>query len=328
VVAVRTLVTGGLGFMGSNFVHHLVSKGEEVTILDALTYAGRRENVKGIEGEVDLVIGDLRDQRAVEEVVARCDYVCHFGAETHIDRSIADPRPFVETNVMGTFNLLEAARRHGVEKFVLISSSEIYGTALRAPMDEEHPLNPQSPYAATKAAADRMCSAYHETYGAPVMVVRAFNNYGPRQFPEKLIPFFTLRALHDLPLPVYGDGKYSRDYLYVEDFCRGVEGARSARAEGEAINLATGRDLMVVDIARMILERLGKPLSLITHVEDRPGHVRRLIGSNKKAEALLGWRPSTAFEEGLPKTIDWYLGNEWWWRPLRGRFAMPLEKAP
>ncbi len=324
----RTLVTGGLGFMGSNFVHHLVSKGEEVKVLDSLTYAGRRENIRGIEGKVELVIGDLRDSKAVDRVVDNCDFVCHFGAETHIDRSIADPKPFVETNVVGTFNLLEASRRRGVQKFVLISSSEIYGTAVRAPMDEEHPLNPQSPYAATKVAADRLCFAYHETYEMPIVVVRAFNNYGPRQFPEKLIPFFTLRGLHDLPLPVYGDGRYSRDYLYVEDFCKGVDMARFAKADGEAINLATGRDLMVIDIAKMILGRLKKPLDLIAHVKDRPGHVRRLIGSYDKAERLLGWRPATPFEEGLPGTVDWYLSNEWWWRPLQDQFAKPLETAP
>ncbi len=324
----RTLVTGGLGFMGSNFLHHLVSKGEEVTVLDSLTYAGRRENIKGIEDKIDLVIGDLRDPDVVDKVVDKCNFICHFGAETHIDRSIADPKPFVETNVVGTFNLLEASRRRGVEKFVLISSSEIYGTAMRVPMDEEHPLNPQSPYAATKAAADRLCFAYHQTYGMPIIVVRAFNNYGPRQFPEKLIPFFTLRGLHDLPLPVYGDGKYSRDYLHVEDFCDGVERARFARADGEAINLATGRDLMVIDIARMILDRLGKPLSLISHVQDRPGHVRRLIGSYERARKLLGWKPATSFEEGLPRTVDWYLSNEWWWTPLRSQFSKVLAESP
>jgi len=317
-----------MGFMGSNFVHHLVAKGEEVTVLDSLTYAGRRENIKGIEEKVELVIGDLRDPEAVERAVEDCDFICHFGAETHIDRSIREPRPFLEANVMGTFNLLEAARRRGVERFVMISSSEIYGTALRVPMDEDHPLRPQSPYAATKLAAERMCFAWHETYGMPTVIVRAFNNYGPRQFPEKLIPFFTLRALHDLPLPVYGDGRYSRDYLYVGDFCAGVDRARSAEADGEALNLATGRDLMVVDIARMILERLGKPLSLITHVSDRPGHVRRLIGGYERARRLLGWEPTVAFEEGLPRTVKWYQENEWWWRPLREQFSGPIATAP
>lgn len=322
----KTLVTGGLGFMGSNFVRYLIKDSEEeVVIFDALTYAGRLENIQDIRNRLDVRIQNLRDYDRVAEAVKGCDYICHFGAETHIDRSIKEPKPFIEANVEGTFNLLEAARKFDVEKFVLISSSEIYGTAKKVPMDEEHPINPQSPYAATKAAADRLCYAYNQTYDLPTFIIRAFNNYGPRQFPEKLIPFFTLRALHDMRLPVYGDGKYSRDYVYVVDFCEGVSDARKHGPAGEVVNFATGRDIEVVEIAKRILQHLRKPESLIVHVEDRPGHVRRLVGTYEKARKLMRWEPKTSFETGLGETIDWYLHNEWWWTSLKEQFAGSMQ---
>jgi len=312
------LVTGGLGFMGSSFVRYALEKWPEdrIIILDALTYAGRRENIAGIEDKVDLVIDDLKNWTIMSKLVSKADVVFHFAAQTHIDRSIVDPVPFVESNIIGTFNLLEVSRRSNIEKFVYVSSSEIYGTAVRIPMEEDHPLNPQSPYAATKLSGDRMCYAYHMTYGLPVTIIRAFNNYGPRQFPEKLIPYFTIRALHNLRLPVYGDGKYSRDYLYVFDFCEALARTREARCNGEAINVSTGRDIDVISIARMILKHLGKSEELISHVADRPGHVRRLVGDRKKAKQLLDWEPKTKFEDGIAKTIDWYEDNSWWWKPL------------
>lgn len=329
---VKILVTGGLGFMGSNFVRYLVENRpkDEVVVYDSLSYSGRLENLKDIRAKLVTLIRDLRNKDDVHKSVKGVDVIYHFAAETHIDRSIADPAPFIESNITGTFNLLEAARKHDTEKFIFISSSEVYGTALKVPMDEDHPTNPRSPYAATKIAGDRLCFAYYETYGMPITILRPFNNYGPRQFPEKLIPFFALRALHDQSLPVYGDGQYSRDYTYVFDFCEATEKAEKIEAYGEVINVATGKDVKVIDIAHMILDYLDKPKSLIEHVEDRPGHVRRLIGSKEKAKRLLGWAPKTSFEDGLKKTIEWYLQNDWWWHPLSDQFmkaTLPWKKS-
>ncbi|MFQ6085287.1 MAG: dTDP-glucose 4,6-dehydratase [Candidatus Bathyarchaeia archaeon] len=328
----RLLVTGGLGFMGSDFVWYLVENhpGDEVVVFDALSYSGRRENLEGIGGKVTTLVRDLRDRKAIDEALEGVDAVFHFGAETHINRSIADPKPFIESNVVGTFNLLEAARKMDTERLIFISSSEVYGTAMTVPMDESHPLNCQSPYAATKVAGDRLCFSYYQTYGMPILILRPFNNFGPRQFPEKLIPFFILRALHDQFLPVYGDGQYSRDYTYVFDFCEAVDRAGKVDKKGEVINVATGKDEKVIDIAHMILDHIGKPSDLIRHVEDRPGHVRRLVGSYEKAKRILGWEPATPFEEGLKKTVDWYLHNEAWWKPLSDQFmkvALPWKKS-
>ena len=313
----KILVTGGLGFIGSNFVRYLVDRGEDdVVIFDALTYAGRLDNIRGIEDKVEVLIKDIRDFHAISSAAKDADMVYHFAAESHVDRSIADPRPFMETDFIGAYNVLEAVRQEEVDKLIYISTSEVYGTALREPMDEDHPINPQSPYAAPKAGADRMCYAYYCTYGLPVIILRPFNNYGPRQFPEKLIPHFITRAYYDKPLPVYGDGLYSRDWLYVKDNCEAIYKAQESNAYGEAINLGTGEDTNVITIARLILRYMNKPEELIIHVEDRPGHVRRHISSTEKAEKLLGWRARTKFTEGLRKTVDWYLANKWWWEPL------------
>jgi len=248
------------------------------------------------------------------------DVIVNAAAESHVEKSIAEgAREFVTTNVEGTQILLDAIREAPVERFILISSSEVYGTAERAPMDEEHPLNPRSPYAATKAGADRLAYAYYVTYGLPIVIVRPFNNYGPRQHPEKVIPRFITQALRDKPLTIHGDGHASRDWLYVDDDAEAIEAVIAAPLEhvaGEVLNVATGLDIPVTDIADAVLEALGKPASLKTHVTERPGQVDRHIGSTEKIERLTGWRARTSFDDGLARTIDWYRENEAWWREI------------
>jgi dTDP-glucose 4,6-dehydratase len=320
----RVLVTGGAGFISSAFVRHLLERTPyEVVSLDALTYAGNLENLADVMSHerLSFVHGDIRDADLVAEVVAECDVIVNAAAESHVEKSIAEGAgEFVTTNVEGTQILLDAIREAPVERFVLISSSEVYGTALDAPMDEEHPLNPRSPYAATKAGADRLAYSYFVTYGLPVVILRPFNNYGPRQHPEKVIPRFITSALLDEPLTVHGEGEATRDWLYVEDDAEAVEAAIEADADtvvGEVINVATGLEIPVSEIADLVLERLGKPQSLKTFVEERPGQVDRHIGSTEKAGRLLGWAARTSFEEGLGRTVEWYRDNEAWWRAVR-----------
>jgi dTDP-glucose 4,6-dehydratase len=332
VTAKRILVTGGAGFISSNFARHLLSATpHEVVLLDALTYAGNLDNLADVIGHdrLSFVHGDIRDHDLVADVVADVDVIVNAAAESHVEKSILEgASEFVTTNVEGTQILLDAIRRRPVERFVLFSSSEVYGTAECAPMDEDHPLNPRSPYAATKAGADRLAYAYHVTYGLPIVIVRPFNTYGPYQHPEKLIPRFATQALCDEPITIHGDGHASRDWVFVDDIAEGVEAAIEAELDavaGEVINLATGRDLSVAEIADLVLDALGKPGSLRTHVPERPGQVDRHVGSTEKAERLLGWRARTLFEDGLERTIAWYRDNRSWWEsPLR---AQPIETS-
>jgi dTDP-glucose 4,6-dehydratase len=324
----RVLVTGGAGFISSNFVRHLLDATPyEVISLDALTYAGNMENVADVMGHerLSFVHGDIRDPELVAEVVADVDVIVNAAAESHVEKSIEEgASEFVTTNVEGTQILLDAIRRTPVERFILFSSSEVYGTAERAPMDEDHPLNPRSPYAATKAGADRLAYAYWTTYALPIAIVRPFNNYGPYQHPEKVVPRFITAALRDEPLTVHGDGHASRDWVYVDDVAEAIEAAIAAddSVHGEVINLATGRDIAVGLIADMVLERLGKPASLKVNTPERPGQVDRHIGSTDKGERLLGWRARTSFEDGLERTIGWYDQNRAWWEsPLRQESA-------
>jgi dTDP-glucose 4,6-dehydratase len=324
----RVLVTGGAGFISSNFIRHLLrSTPYEVVSLDALTYAGNIENLADVisHERLSFVHGDIRDSRLVRDVVAGVDVIVNAAAESHVEKSIAEgAREFVTTNVEGTQILLDAMREAPLERFILISSSEVYGTARYAPMDEEHPLEPRSPYAATKAGADRLAYAYHVTYELPIVIVRPFNNYGPRQHPEKVIPRFITQALDDEPLSVHGDGGASRDWLYVDDDAEAIEAIIEAPIEvvaGETINIATGLDVAVAEIAELVLELLGRPSSLRENVEERPGQVRRHIGSTDKAERLLGWRAQTRFEDGLERTVAWYRENEAWWRAILGTEA-------
>jgi dTDP-glucose 4,6-dehydratase len=327
VGAKRVLVTGGAGFISSNFIRHLLhATPYEVVSLDALTYAGNVENLADVMSHerLSFVHGDIRDEGLVRDVVAEVDVIVNAAAESHVEKSIEDgATEFVTTNVQGTRVLLDAIRQRPVERFILISSSEVYGTAQYAPMDEEHPLLPRSPYAATKAGADRLAFSYYVTYDLPIVIARPFNNYGPRQHPEKVIPRFIVQALCDEPLTVHGDGSASRDWLYVEDDAEAIVGLIEAELEdlaGEVINVATGVDITIEQIADRVLEVLGKPAELKQRVPDRPGQVHRHIGSTEKAERLLEWRARTSFEAGLERTVSWYRENESWWRPVR-----PLE---
>ena len=320
----RVLVTGGAGFISSNVIRYLLrATPYEVVSLDALTYAGNLENLADVMSHerLSFVHGDIRDAELVAEVVTECDVIVNAAAESHVEKSIAEgAREFVTTNVEGTQILLDAIREAPVERFVLISSSEVYGTALGSRMDEEHALNPRSPYAATKAGADRLAYAYFVTYGLPIVILRPFNNYGPRQHPEKVIPRFITSALLDEPLTVHGDGHASRDWLFVDDDAEAIEAAIETDLDavaGEVINVATGVDITVSEIADLVLEQLGKPESLKTFVPERPGQVDRHIGSTEKARRLLGWDARTSFEGGLARTVEWYRDNEAWWRVVR-----------
>jgi dTDP-glucose 4,6-dehydratase len=321
----RVLVTGGAGFISSNFIRHLLKATPyEVVSVDALTYAGNLDNLTDVIGHerLSLVHGDIRDPRLVEDVVRDVDVIVNAAAESHVQKSIEQgASEFVTTNVEGTQILLDAVRRHPVERFILISSSEVYGTAERAPMDEEHPLNPRSPYAATKAGADRLAYAYWVTYELPIVIVRPFNNYGPFQHPEKVIPRFITQALRNEPLTVHGDGHASRDWIFVEDVAEAIEAVISAHIEdvaGEVVNLATGIDISVAAIAELVLAGVGPTSSITVHTPERPGQVDRHIGSTDKAERLLGWRARTSFEDGLERTIAWYEQNRLWWEAAEG----------
>jgi dTDP-glucose 4,6-dehydratase len=316
----RVLVTGGCGFIPSSFIRHLLAESPyDVVSLDALTYAGNIANLADVidHERLSFVHGDIRDPDLVGEVVAEVDVIVNAAAESHVEKSILEgASEFVTTNVEGTQILLDAIRETPVERFILISSSEVYGTAESDPMDEEHPLNPRSPYAATKAGADRLAYAYHVTYDLPIVVVRPFNNYGPFQHPEKVIPRFITQALEDEPLTIHGDGAASRDWLYVTDDAEAIQAVIEADVgaiAGEVVNVATGVDISVSRIADLVLEGLGKPPSLKEHVDERPGQVDRHIGSTDKAERLLGWRARTSFETGLERTIAWYAENRAWW---------------
>jgi len=321
----RLLVTGGAGFIGSNFVRYMLKKKEDVRVivLDALTYAGNLDNFPDWVWENPnfcFFEGDIRDETLVRNLMRNVDMVIHFAAETHVDRSIDNSSPFISTDIKGTQVLLEAIRREPVDRFIHIATSEVYGSALKVPMDEEHPLNPQSPYAAAKAGADRIAYSYYITYNLPVVIIRPFNNYGPNQFPEKLIPLFITNAIDDQPLPVYGTGKNTRDWVYVKDCVKAFEkliDVEIGKIKGEVLNLGSGKDTDVITITEIILNELGKDKSLIKFVTDRLGHVKRHISSTEKAKRILGWETTTEFEEGLISTVKWYKDNEQWWRKIK-----------
>jgi dTDP-glucose 4,6-dehydratase len=322
----RVLVTGGAGFISSNFICHLLEATPyEVVTLDALTYAGNLENLADVMSHprLSFVHGDIRDAALVRELVEGVDVIVNAAAESHVEKSIEHgASEFVTTNVEGTQILLDAIRAAPVERFILISSSEVYGTAESAPMDEEHALNPRSPYAATKAGADRLAYSYWTTYDLPIVIVRPFNNYGPRQHPEKVVPRFITQALANEPLTIHGDGHASRDWLYVTDDAEAIERVIETPIDalaGEVLNVATGIDISVNDIAGMVLSVLGKPAELRSHVPERLGQVDRHIGSTDKAERLLGWRARTSFEDGLERTVAWYRDNEAWWKAILAR---------
>jgi dTDP-glucose 4,6-dehydratase len=319
----RVLVTGGAGFISSAFVRHLLAHTTyEVLLLDALTYAGSLHNLAGVidHERLSFVRGDVRDTALVRDVVAEVDVIVNAAAESHVEKSIAEgASEFVTTNVEGTQILLDAIRATPVERFILISSSEVYGTARSDPMDELHPLEPRSPYAATKAGGDRLAYSYHVTYGLPIVIARPFNNYGPRQHPEKVIPRFILQALRGEPLTVHGAGAATRDWLYVDDDAEAIEALIAAPlgdVAGEVVNIATGIDISVSAVAALVLDAVGDPAVGKVHVTDRPGQVERHVGSTAKLARLTGWHARTGFAEGLARTVAWYRDNESWWTRL------------
>jgi len=319
----RLLVTGGAGFIGANFVRHVLESGPHRLVnLDLLTYAGNLENLAGLEDREGyrFVKGDILDQPRVEALLEeeRIEAVVHFAAESHVDRSITGPRPCMDTNIVGTQSMLEAARRVGVERFLQVGTDEVYGSlGSTGFFTEDMPLAPNSPYAASKASADLVCRAYHHTFDVPVIITRCSNNYGPYQFPEKLIPLMIANALEDKPLPVYGDGKNVRDWLFVEDHCRALLRVLEAGAPGGIYNIGGHNEMENIAIVRRLLELLGKDESLIRYVTDRPGHDRRYAIDAGHIERELGWTPAHVFEDGLEATVKWYLDNREWWEKVR-----------
>ena len=318
---VKVLVTGGAGFIGSNFVRYALAAHPdwEVTTLDKLTYAGRLENLESVQGSPRhrFVKGDVADAAVAAPLVKDSDIVVHFAAETHVDRSIRNAGEFITTDVYGTFVLLEAARENrGLRRFVQISTDEVYGSVPAGSSKETDELRPRNPYSASKAGADRLAYSYWATYDVPVIVTRASNNYGPNQFPEKIIPLFITNLIDDIPVPLYGDGQNERDWLHVDDHCRGVDLLIGKGEPGEVYNIGGGNEVKNVDLTHRILELVGKPKTLIQPVADRPGHDRRYSLDTSKLQSL-GWRPRHAFQQGLAETVDWYKQNERWWRPIK-----------
>jgi dTDP-glucose 4,6-dehydratase len=315
---VRLLVTGAAGFIGSTYVRVVLDArpGDELVVLDKLTYAGRRENLAGLEDRIVFLEGAIEDPHTAREAMEGCDAVVNFAAESHVDRSIADQDVFARTHVIGTSVLLDAVRELGVSRYVQVSTDEVYGSIERGSFTEESPLDPSSPYSATKAAGDLLVSAHVHTYGVEALICRGSNNYGPRQYPEKLIPLCVLNALAGDRLPVYGDGRQVRNWLYVEDFARAIDTVLLNGAPGGAYNVGGPDEEENIQVVRRILELTGRDGSLIEHVTDRPGHDRRYSLASDKVKRL-GWEPLVRFEEGLPRTVDWYRENEWWWRPIR-----------
>jgi dTDP-glucose 4,6-dehydratase len=318
---VKVLVTGGAGFIGSNFVRYGIAAHDDwtVTTLDKLTYAGRLENLASVSDHPRhrFVQGDIADPAVAAPLVREADVVVNFAAETHVDRSIKNAGDFITTDVYGTFVLLEAARENpSLRRFIQISTDEVYGSVPVGSSTETDELKPRNPYSASKAGADRLAYSYWATYKVPVVITRASNNYGPNQFPEKIIPLFITNLIDDIPVPLYGDGQNERDWLHVEDHCRGVDLLIDKGVSGEVYNIGGGNQVKNVDLTHRILELVGKPPSLIKPVADRPGHDRRYSLSTAKLESL-GWAPRENFESGLAATVRWYRENESWWRPIK-----------
>lgn len=316
----RFLVSGGAGFIGSNFVRHLLDSHPDyhVTVLDKLTYAGNLDNLLDVQDNprYRFVKGDICDQPLVDELVPQCQVVVNFAAESHVDRSLLDPGAFLRTDVQGTYVLLEAARCHGVELFLQVSTDEVYGSIPEGSFLEADPLSPSSPYAASKAGGDLLALAYHTSFGLPVIITRSSNNFGPYQYPEKFIPLFITNAIDSEPLPIYGDGLQVRDWLYVLDNCRAIDLVIHEGSPGEVYNIGAGNEWVNIEVAKLILRLLGKPKDLMRHVTDRPGHDRRYSVDCTKVRAL-GWAPSRSHEAAMEESVQWYLDNQWWWRKIK-----------
>ena len=316
------LVTGGCGFIGSNFVRYMIEKYPEVKIcnLDKMTYAGNEENLLDLKEEqrYKFFKGDIADNVLVEKIIReeKVDTVVNFAAETHVDRSIADPGSFITTDMYGVYVLLENSKKYNVERFIQISTDEVYGSIENGSFNEESPLNPRNPYSASKAGGDRLAFSYFATYGVPVIVTRASNNFGPYQYPEKLIPLFVTNALEGESLPLYGDGKNIRDWLHVLDHCEAIDFVLTNGKLGEVYNIAGGNEMENIKITEMVLEILDKPKTLIKPVKDRLGHDRRYSLDGSKLKEL-GWSARHKFKEALEQTVKWYVANKWWWKKLK-----------
>jgi dTDP-glucose 4,6-dehydratase len=314
------LVTGGAGFIGSNFVRYMAKKYPEykIVVLDALTYAGNRENLQDLEGSPSYEFhhGSICDKKIVEQLVKRCQVIINFAAETHVDRSILEAGTFIQTDVVGTFTLLEAAKKYKILRYIQISTDEVYGSIDSGSFVEVSPLQPNSPYSASKASGDLLVRAYHRTYGLPTIITRSSNNYGPYQYPEKLIPLFITNAMEDRPLPLYGDGKNVRDWLYVVDNCEAIDVVLHKGKDGEVYNIGGGNEMENIQITELILKFLERPKSLIKPVADRLGHDRRYSVDISKMKNL-GWKPRYHFEQALQETVQWYQQNESWWRHIK-----------
>jgi len=317
---VRLVVTGGAGFIGSNFVRFMLRRYDdlEVVNLDKLTYAGNLENLADVENDAryTFVKGDICDAAVVRDALAGADAVVNFAAETHVDRSISGPQDFIRTDVLGTHTLLEAVRELGVKRYLQISTDEVYGSTETGSFTEESDLAPSSPYSASKAGADLLVLAYHHTYRAPVLITRSSNNYGPWQYPEKIVPLFITNGIDEQALPVYGDGLNVRDWLYVDDNCAGIDAVLRRGALGEVYNIGGGHEVDNLALTRQILKLLGRSPGLIHFVTDRPGHDRRYSIDCGKLQAL-GWHPATSFETGLERTVAWYRDHPDWWRKIK-----------
>ncbi|AVG24574.1 dTDP-glucose 4,6-dehydratase [Pontimonas salivibrio] len=326
----KLFVTGGAGFIGSNFVRMALGgrlpglEEAEITVFDALTYSGTLTNLESVANHprFRFIQGDIRDMPALLEHVAGHDAIVHFAAESHVDRSVSDAGIFVDTNVAGTQKLLEAARQLGTDRFLQVSTDEVYGSIDEGEWDEEEPLLPNSPYAASKAASDLMVRAYHQTHGLDTVMTRCSNNYGPHHFPEKVIPLFVTNLLDGHPVPLYGDGGNQRDWLHVDDHCRGIALVLQKGTSGEVYNIGGGTELTNKELTHMLLGLTGRDDSFISHVEDRLGHDRRYCVSIDKISRELGYAPEVDFQEGLADVVQWYRDNRGWWEPLKARAAL------
>ena len=328
----KMLITGGAGFIGSNFVRYMLDKYEdcEIVNLDSLTYCGNLENLRGVEDNSNytFVKGDITDKELVFEITADTDYIVNFAAESHVDRSIEDPEIFIKSNVLGTQVLLDAAKEYGIQKYLQVSTDEVYGSLGKTGyFREDTPLAPNSPYSASKASADLMVRAYNKTFDLPVNITRCSNNYGPYQFPEKLIPLMISNALEGKPLPVYGDGMNIRDWLHVYDHCSAIDLVLHNGKIGEIYNIGGNNEKKNIEIVKLILQNLNKPESLIKFVRDRLGHDRRYAIDSTKIQNELGWKPEYTFETGIAETIRWYLDNRKWWERIKsGEYMAYYEK--
>lgn len=319
----KLLVTGGLGFIGSNFIRLILRKYSDYTVInfDKMTYAGNPENLRDIENNPRylFVKGDICDEALVNKVIdgEKPDAIINFAAESHVDRSIFDPHSFIRTDILGTQNLLEAARKYKVPRYLQISSDEVYGSIEDGSFSEKSPLNPSSPYSASKAAADMIVNSYFVTYKMPTLITRSSNNYGPNQYPEKVIPLFATNLLENKKVPLYGDGLNVRDWIYVLDNCEAIDLILHKGKEGEVYNVGGGNEFPNIELTRFLLKFLGKDENYIEYVKDRPGHDRRYSLDCTKLKKKLGWRPKFKFNYGIYMTADWYRKNEWWWKPIK-----------